>query len=82
MLRRLSQKYAENPDYVPRDVPRLKPGTALTRIWKGVRYEVRVTADGGYRFRGKIYYSLSEITREITGTRWSGPRFFGLSRRS
>ena len=77
-LRSLAQKYAENPQYVPVDVPRLKPGTSLTRIWKGVRYEVRVLADGGYRYRGTDYDSLSEIAREITGTRWSGPRFFGL----
>ena len=81
-LRRLSKHYAENPDYVPADVPRLKPGTALNRTWKGTRYEVRVTSDGGYRFKGREYYSLSEIAREITGTRWSGPRFFGLKAKS
>ena len=77
-LRRLAEKYAENPDYVPTDMPRLKPGTALTRIWKGVRYEVQVTGTGTYRFTGSEYESLSEIARLITGTRWSGPRFFGL----
>jgi len=80
-LRRLAEKYAENPEYVPTDVPSLKPGTALTRIWKGVRYEVRVTGTGTYRFKGSEYESLSEIARMITGTRWSGPRFFGLKSR-
>jgi len=77
-LRRLAGKYAQNPDYVPTDVPRLKPETVLTRIWKGARYDVRVTGTGTYRFKGIEYESLSEIARMITGTRWSGPRFFGL----
>jgi len=81
-LRRLAEKYAENPSYVPSDVPRFKPGSALTRIWKGVRYEVRVGTNGTYRFKGDEYESLSEIARVITGTRWSGPRFFGLTSKS
>jgi hypothetical protein len=34
--------------------------------------------DDGFSFEGRSYVSLSEIAREITGTRWSGPKFFGL----
>jgi hypothetical protein len=60
----------------------LPPSTKLSRVWRGVRYEVYVL-EGGCRFhyRDRIYGSLSEIARAITGTRWSGPRFFGLTTR-
>ena len=55
----------------------LKPGTRLLREWQGVTHEVIVLEDG-VLFRGKRYRSLSEVARVITGSRWSGPRFFGL----
>ncbi len=55
----------------------LKTGTRLYRSWQGVTQEVLVL-EGGYDWRGKSYASLSEVARAITGTRWSGPRFFGL----
>ncbi len=55
----------------------LKAGTRLYRSWQGVTQEVLVL-EGGYGWRGKSYASLSEVARAITGTRWSGPRFFGL----
>lgn len=60
----------------------LPSATKLSRVWRGVRYEVYVL-EGGRRFqyRDQAYGSLSEIAREITGTRWSGPRFFGLTTR-
>jgi Protein of unknown function (DUF2924) len=58
-------------------VPQLKPGTRLLRQWQGQMHEVLV-GDEGFAYRGKRYESLSEIAREITGTRWSGPLFFGL----
>jgi hypothetical protein len=54
-----------------------KPGTKLIREWKGKVHEV-VIAGGTYIWAGKHYRSLSQIARAITGTRWSGPRFFGL----
>lgn len=54
------------------------PGTVLTREYQRVAYRVTVTADGQYEFEGRMYPSLSMIAREITGTRWSGPLFFGL----
>jgi hypothetical protein len=64
----------------PRPVRRhrgLKPGTVLVREWHGVAYQVRVL-EGGVLYHGERYRSLSEVARRITGTRWSGPRFFGL----
>lgn len=56
---------------------RLKPGTVLVREYQGERHTVTVVA-GGYLWRGATYASLSTIARAITGTAWSGPRFFGL----
>ena len=53
-------------------------GTVLTRDYQGVEHRVIVTQDGQYDFQGRMYPSLSMIAREITGTRWSGPLFFGL----
>jgi len=55
----------------------IRAGTRLYREWQGVSHEVLIT-DTGCRWRGKDYQSLSEVARAITGTRWSGPRFFGL----
>ncbi len=55
----------------------LKAGTRLYRSWRGVTQEILVL-EGGYSWRGMNYASLSEVARAITGTRWSGPRFFGL----
>ncbi len=55
----------------------LTTGTRLYRSWRGVTQEVLVL-ESGYSWRSKSYASLSEVARAITGTRWSGPRFFGL----
>lgn len=60
-----------------RDI-RLMPGTVLTREYQGVEHRVTVAQDGQYEFEGRRYPSLSMIAREITGTRWSGPLFFGV----
>ena len=54
-----------------------RAGTRLIREWHGTIHEVMVL-DKGYFWNGKTYRSLTRITREITGTNWSGPRFFGL----
>ena len=60
------------------DLPRrIKPGSELVRTWKGKSYRVMVMADG-FAHDGKTFASLSEIASAITGTRWNGPRFFGL----
>jgi DUF2924 family protein len=61
------------------DSPRLKPGTRLVRGWRGETHVVSVL-DQGFEYRDKRYPSLSEIARLITGTRWSGPAFFGLKK--
>ena len=62
------------------DAPRTpNPGTLLLREWKGVVHEVEVV-DGGYRWRGAVWRSLSAIATEITGVKWSGPRFFRIKR--
>jgi hypothetical protein len=56
---------------------RIKPGSELVRTWKGRSYRVMVLADG-FAHDGRTFSSLSEIASEITGTKWNGPRFFGL----
>ncbi len=55
----------------------LRPGNRLVRRWRGRTYVVEVT-EGGLMFEGARYSSLSVIASKITGTRWSGPKFFGL----
>lgn len=55
----------------------LKPGTKLLREWNGKVHEVSALEDSRYAYAGRVWKSLSEIAREITGVRWSGPRFFG-----
>src|SRR6516225_6076804 len=57
--------------------PQLKPGTRLLREWRGRSDEVLVL-DDGFSWQGTRYRSLSAIARQITGTAWSGPLFFGL----
>ncbi len=59
----------------------IKPGTRLVRDWGGASHHVLVEADG-FLYRDQRYRSLSEVACTITGTKWSGPRFFGLTRRS
>jgi hypothetical protein len=79
--RRLLERTAE--DNVDRRPPteapatRVTPGIVLTREWHGTSHHVTVLADG-VLLRGARYRSLSEVARKITGTHWSGPRFFGL----
>jgi len=58
----------------------IKPGTRLMRQWKEQVHVVNVEEEG-YDYNGTRYQSLSEIARLITGTRWSGPLFFGLKRK-
>ena len=60
-----------------RDI-RMMAGTVLTREYQGHEYRVMATTDGQYEFEGRLYQSLSRIAKEITGTAWSGPLFFGL----
>jgi hypothetical protein len=60
---------------------RIKSGSVLIREWKGKTYRAIVTNDG-YIYEGENYKTLSEIARMITGTRWNGPRFFGLRKQN
>jgi hypothetical protein len=59
----------------------LKPGVRLVREWGGRSHHV-VVLDDGFSYAGNRYRSLTEVARTITGARWSGPRFFGLRRRT
>ncbi len=59
---------------------RLKPGTVLVRDYQGQRHTVTVGREG-FDWQGTSYSSLSAIARAITGTAWSGPRFFALQGR-
>lgn len=52
-------------------------GQRLVREWNGVEHTVDIM-EAGYLWNGKTWRSLSAIAREITGTKWSGPRFFGV----
>ena len=58
-------------------IVKLKPGTRLLREWQGITHEVIILEDQ-VLFRGQRHRSLSEVARLITGSRWSGPLFFGL----
>jgi hypothetical protein len=55
----------------------MKPGAILTREWNGQIYRVTVL-DEGFAWEGKTYDSLSKVALAVTGTKWNGPRFFGL----
>ena len=59
----------------------LKTGTTLVRQWHGHTYAVLVR-DDGFEYEGQPYRSLSVIAKRITGAHWSGPRFFGLTKRA
>jgi len=77
LLDQLIKATAAKPDArleIPR---RIKPGSELVRTWNRRTYRVRVL-DKGFVYGGKTFASLSEIATAITGTRWNGPRFFGL----
>jgi hypothetical protein len=77
LLDQLIREYASKPGgriVLPR---RIKPGSVLVRQWKGKSHRVMVLADG-FAYDGKTFGNLSEIAVLITGTRWNGPRFFGL----
>jgi len=76
-LERLVAQVAKNPSARAALPRRIKPGSVLVREWKGTSHRITVLARG-FEHAGQTYESLSEIARLITGTRWNGPRFFGL----
>src|SRR5262249_19218328 len=81
LLDRIGSGSSDETDGLVTDLNRtrteLKPGTLLTREWDGRPQRVMVLAVGFF-WNGKTYPSLSKVACAITGTRWSGPRFFGL----
>lgn len=56
---------------------RIKPGCELVRDWNGRTHKVKVKSEG-FEYEGEAFASLSEIANRITGSRWNGPKFFGL----
>jgi Protein of unknown function (DUF2924) len=62
---------------LPQPPINLRPGTVIIKQWRGAQHVVMVLADG-FQHQGRVYGSLSQLAREITGTRWNGPAFFGL----
>jgi hypothetical protein len=76
-LRQLAGAFEADPNATVSTRPPVKAGTRLVRQWKEEVHVVEVEA-AGYEYKGALYQSLSEIARLITGTRWSGPLFFGL----
>ena len=74
-------KAAAGGKQVKAPAPAIKPGTQLVREWNGRRYQVEVS-DDGFHMNGEQFRSLSAIALRITGTTWSGPRFFGLNVRA
>ena len=80
--RRFLEKAAQNNDASKQQLLpaiSIKPGTRLLRKWHGITYEV-IILESRVLCNGKYYRSLSEVARYITGTRWSGPLFFGLKK--
>jgi Protein of unknown function (DUF2924) len=76
-LERLAQELERDPKAKLPTPQQIKTGTKLLRQWRGETHNV-IVVDDGFDYRNKRYKSLSEIARHITGTRWSGPSFFGL----
>jgi hypothetical protein len=81
VLNRLDVSTADGFDRLVTELNRsgsvLRSGTLLTREWDGHLHRVMVLADG-FGWNGKTYKSLSKVACAITGSRWNGPRFFGL----
>jgi hypothetical protein len=76
-LQNLHRALKANPDWTPLPYRSLAIGTELTRVWRGKTYRVSVL-DEGFEYQGSEYDSLSEIAQVITGTKRSGPAFFGF----
>jgi len=78
-LMTLAAEFETGGAIAPPPGPKIKPGSR--REWRGRTHTVCVT-DDGFEFQGKSYRSLTKIAHDITGAQWSGPRFFGLTKRS
>jgi DUF2924 family protein len=71
------EKAGQKAAHLVRHIADVRPGTSLGREWNGRIQQVAVLAEG-FAWNGKTYSSLSKVAFAITGTRWNGPRFFGL----
>lgn len=80
-LDRLARQSGNNGAVDEKSAINLKSGTKLIREWHGRTFQVLVGEDG-FMFEDRHYQSLTQIARAITGVAWSGPRFFGLKRRT
>jgi hypothetical protein len=76
-LSQLARAFETNPSDLTGSRGHLRPGTRLVRQW-GNRVHIVNVENAGYEYLGARYRSLSEVARLITGTRWSGPLFFGI----
>jgi Protein of unknown function (DUF2924) len=80
-IEKLGALYRRDPkaktNSLPTEHQSIKPGTRLLRQWNGKTHQVMVI-EGGFEYDGERYKSLSAVARLITGTRWSGPLFFGI----
>jgi hypothetical protein len=79
-LTKIGETLQRDGSYEPKIRCGFSTGMVFSREWKGIVHKVTVVADG-LQYLGKRYRSLSDIARTITGTRWSGPRFFGLEQK-
>src|SRR5262245_18988588 len=79
-LLRIAASVSKGEPAVDTSPRRLTPGTVLVRDWNGTRHQVMVL-ESGFTYEGQTHGSLSEVARRITGTRWSGPAFFGVQGR-
>lgn len=80
-LNRLARDLAKNGELRLERETAIKPGTRLVRDW-GERSHHITVLDQGFLYEDRHYSSLTQIARAITGARWSGPRFFGIKKRS
>jgi Protein of unknown function (DUF2924) len=80
-LMTLAAEFETGGTIAPPPGPKIKPGSRLVREWHGRTHTVCIT-DVGFEFQGKTYRSLTKIACDITGAQWSGPRFFGLTKRA
>jgi hypothetical protein len=76
-LRQMARALEREPAAEICAAPAFKPGTRLIRQWQD-RTHIVTVEENGYEYQGSRYQSLSEVARLVTGTRWSGPLFFGL----
>src|SRR5438309_5264209 len=76
-IRHIAQQFNQTGEIRRRTRVELRSGTRLVREWQGRTYEVLVL-DDGFSWQSAHYCSLSAVARQITGTPWSGPLFFGL----